>query len=218
MMLPDMMVSGTPPAKLAKALAVIADALHAEFEATRQIAPDKSKESCVLSSATVREFLFRIGFRDVEVRPCFAFMRAFRGDTELHSMGIGQDGIDGERDPHRPGYWRGHMVAVVPSAGYLIDTTLFRAATRPAFAGLPGMFAVPLLDLPPDVGEVRIRNLRPLAFEKMQRPDDESVTLDLFWLDQPENRSWKAGPDYQRRDWRLRVAARLVERFGNWRD
>lgn len=215
MILGDMMVAGTPPAKLLKALAVIADSLHDEFGRHRLTAPDKTKESCVLASAAVREFLFRIGFVDVEIRPCFCFLRACRGDDELHSMGIGDDELTPVRDPQRPGYWRGHMVAVVPSAGYLIDTTLYRAATRPAFAGLPGMFAVPLLD-PADVADARIRNLPPLAFEQMKRPNDETETIDMFWLDQPQNRSWKDGPDYRRRDWRVAVARRLVQQFGQW--
>ena len=50
MQLGDMQVIGSPPAKLAKALAVIADTPHPAFAHDPRITPGIWKESCVLCS------------------------------------------------------------------------------------------------------------------------------------------------------------------------
>src|SRR5688572_10816402 len=80
MQLGDMEVGGQPPAKLVKALATIASGLHPAFDALPWIAPGKSKNSCVLTSLAIREFLFRIGYGDARVVPCLATVRAFLPD------------------------------------------------------------------------------------------------------------------------------------------
>ena len=53
MQLGEMQVIGSPPAKLAKALAVIADTLHPAFAHDPRITPGISKESCVLCSQSM---------------------------------------------------------------------------------------------------------------------------------------------------------------------
>ena len=53
MQLGEMQVIGSPPAKLGKALAVIADTLHPAFAHDPRITPGISKESCVLCSQSM---------------------------------------------------------------------------------------------------------------------------------------------------------------------
>ena len=207
MKLGDMQVVGAPPAKLLKALAVISEALHPTFDAQRWIAHSgKTKESCVISSLAVRDFLFKIGFRDVEARPVFTVMRSLKDGTAVHSLGIGDESPRGSKA--LPGRWVGHMAVVIPSAGYLVDTTLY-PAVRPAWPWLPGMIALPLAD----EGNI-VFGMKPLA--GFQTPTGTGEAFDAIWLDQPANNLWRKGGDAAR--WRREAAvAALVARFGSWR-
>lgn len=207
MKLGDMQVLGQPPAQFLKALAVIADALHASFDAQPWLSSlGKTKGSCVLSSLAVRDFLFAIGFKDVEVRPVFVTMRALKGEEVVHSLGIGEP----KRGDAKalPGRWVGHMVVVVPSVGYLVDTTLY-PAQRPQWPGLPGMMAAPLFRF--DEGE-ELFGMKLIAGVRTETPDG---AFDALWLDQPWNKAWKKGPDASR--WRREaVVAALKEKFGSF--
>lgn len=219
MMLGDLCLVGEPPAKLAKALAVIADGLHRAVDDEPGMKPGVSRESCVLCSAIVREFLFRIGFRDVEVLPVFFALRARRGDEELHSLGIGHP--DSQQRKDRANRWDGHLVVVAPSAGYLIDTTLFQAR-RPIWPALPGMMAVPIVG---DDFEHPPREERPFggmtvaAGAGLTLPDSD-IEVSALWFHQPNNRGFVNGKDYQRKARRSRIADTLVQRFrlDQWRE
>lgn len=208
MMLGDLTVAGRPPAKLVKALATIASGLHSGFDALPWIAPGKSKSSCVLASLTIREFLVRIGYRDASVVPCLATVRAFLDGRQEHSLGIGR--VDpGDRAP--PGHWPGHMVVSIPSAGWLIDSTLY-PARRPQWQALPGMMAVPL-QVPP----LRVGEFDALAGLRAER--DDGGEIELMWLHQPGNRAWRQGPDAIHAERRRDVAAALTNAFQqHWRE
>lgn len=196
----DMMVSGAPPAKLIKAAAVIAEALHPNFERLSL----RSRDSCVLSSLAVRDFLFKIGFRSAEVVPVVFVIRADQDGKELHSLGIGDPydkGVDAA------GRWSGHMVARLPDEGFLIDTTLFQAA-RPQWPALPGMVLLPLAPSgQPVFGLSRISGFEMTA-------DDGRAVVGM-WLEQPRNKRWRGAPDTGKRR-REPVVGALVERFGSW--
>lgn len=202
-MVGDMSVMGRPSMRLLKALAAISGVMHQEF-AQRDGGSygEFSKGSCVMSSLTAREFLHDIGYTRSEVRPVMAVMRAHRGDAELHSLGIG---VTDQPDVARPGRWIGHMVVVVPEEGWLIDTTLYEAASRPVWAGaIGGMAAVPLMS-----ERHYARNLPVLARFAVRNGD---VTFDCLWLDNPTNKGWR-GPDAQRRHWRTPVVRKMVDAY-----
>lgn len=200
----DMSVLEMPPVDLARALAVIAEYLHAEYDAAPWIArQDKSKESCILASLAVRDFLFRAGFRDAELRACVFAIIAEKNGERLHSLGIGNPQGPDPKIKHR---WDGH--AVVTAGGWLIDTTLYQAV-RPQWPTLPGMMAMPLAkpgltfwDLPVLAG---------------LEGSDGDADIAMGWLDQPTNKSWKSAPDkLRKRHWR-EVADRLLEHWKGYR-
>jgi hypothetical protein len=201
----DMKVVGMPPAKLAKALAVIADTLHPSFNANPKIKPDHSKRSCVLCSLTVREFLTKIGFADAAVASVATFLFADRGETRLHSAGIGSP------EDHRKidGNWCGHMVVTV--AGYLIDTTLYQAM-RPQWPDLTGQIAVPLYA--PEEPEVKMFDLALLAALSITEDDYE---FNIGWCDRRINNGWRHGPDARDRLRRIPSVQAMVARFGEWK-
>ena len=119
MMLADMLVQGEPPAKFLKALAVIAARLHPLYDAEPWIVrPGRSKESCVLSSLAVRDFLWKVGLKDAEVRPVVMTIKALDGDGRQK---CGDHDMEVVRRQSVPGGdWPGHMVVAVPSPGYMI--------------------------------------------------------------------------------------------------
>lgn len=203
----DMLVAGSPPPKLLKALAAIASGLHEAFDADPRIVPGISRQSCVLCSLAIRDFLFRIGFRDAEAVPVAVAIRAFRDGKEIHSLGIGA--TDMRQATRIPGRWDGHMVAVLPSAGWLVDATLY-PARREAWRGLPGMAAVPLLKdaVARPFGLVPVAGLAGTFGEG-------DADVEVLWLEHRANRSWKDGPDASRRRREAAVAA-LAARFGAW--
>jgi hypothetical protein len=168
------------------------------------MAVNKSKESCVLCSLTVRDFLRRVGF-DANVRSVATIMRATQDDKELHSLGIGSP-----EDPRvaPEGYWTGHMVVLVDR--YLIDTTLYRAR-RPAWPDLAGMMALPIA-APQERGQ--LYGLDVITGATIG--GDDGYQFDIAWLDYRKNRSWRRGPDARDRGRREPVVRRMIERFGVW--
>jgi hypothetical protein len=207
MTLGDMVVCGTPPAKLAKALAIIADTLHPSFNANPKIKPDWSKRSCVLCSLAVSDFLQRIGFV-AGVRSVAAFMFAARGNVQLHSLGIGSP------DDHRmiDGDWVGHLVVTV--AGWMIDTTLY-PAIRPQWPYLTGQIALPLY--PPNAPVVKFGGLPMISGLSVTDTDDPDYEFCLGWCDRRDNDGWRRGPDARDRDRRVPSVEAMVARFGEWR-
>lgn len=177
----DMMITGAPEPRLLEALSVIADLLHPAYDHMAAVEKGKSKRSCVLCSLTVRDFLFRAGFRDAEVRPVATVIMEVKADDVLgHTLGIG-----GRNQADKPGHWPGHMVVHV--AGFVIDTTLYQAQ-RPVWHELPGMIAVPFT-----TGGEPIWNMPSIAHGTLDTSDGREIGL--FYLDDPKNKKWRDGPD-----------------------
>lgn len=210
----ELTVIGMPPPKLLKALAVIAANLHQFYSVIPRVKPGHSLTACILSSLTVRDFLFRIGFRDAEVAPCMFAIRAFRDGQQLHSLGIGDpDPREHSKIGKQSRGWPGHLVVKMPKHEWLIDTTLFQAR-RPQWPDLPGMLAVPL---------VESRDPAHLYYEMFPLSGvvgetDDGSQVDILWLDQPKNKWWRASPDGRDRRRREAVVDGLVTAFGEWSD
>jgi hypothetical protein len=211
----DMLVVENPPAKLTKALAVIAAYLHETWGATPMIAHvDKSKESCILASETVRRFLYRIGFKSAQIVPVCCAMRAERDGVELWSLGVGNPVHSDWPDPapRDTPAWDGHMVVVVD--GWLIDTTLY-PSRRPAWEGSPQMIAVPLLS-PGTVADKVWDHDVLTGFTGTDQVTGNEYTC--VWLDQHERTDYRDAPDFIRKHERERVVDVLVAHFGKWED
>jgi hypothetical protein len=185
--LPQLTIFGTPDDRFVAAMKVVSSHLHQLY---RPIFGEISKNSCVLASLTVRDFLFRAGFRDVELRPVRVLMRATRDDKELNSVGVGFS----HGGNSATGRWEGHMAVYSPSLDMLIDTTLFQAQ-RDQWKFLPGMIAVPLR---PAVGQQKIFDLDPITGLNIDIPED-NYSFESVWLDDPKNHSWKDAPDRSKR-------------------
>jgi hypothetical protein len=196
-----------PPAKLLKALAVIADTLHPAFDLRPDIKPFYSRRGCVISSLTVRDFLVRIGFNAI-VRPVATAIWAERDGKLLHSLAIGAP-YD-KRDVKDS--WKGHMVVTVttPDGEFLIDTTLY-PVRRPQWRELPGMMALALSDK-------RIRAWWRLEVIASAAYGVEREEVSIGWFDNPRNKSWQYGPDGRDPFRRAPVIAALIEKFGVWED
>lgn len=193
MTLGDLLIVGKPPAKFVKALAAVAAVLHPAFD---QIAvPGKSKESCVLCSLTVRDFLWKAGFKDARVVTVYLAIRAVdKGGVEIHSVGVGDHNgtvptLDNRKLPDTDAHWSGHMVVEVPSAGYLVDTTLYQTK-RPAWPDLTGMMAVPI-----ERDGAQSFSLDHIAAIRAVQPDGSMLTM--WWLAQPNER-WRGAADCER--------------------
>jgi hypothetical protein len=207
MMLGDLyVIEPYPPAKMLKALAVIADTLHPAFDMRPDIKPFYSRRGCVISSLTVRDFLLRIGF-DAIARPVATVIWAEREGKLMHSLAIGaphdKRGIEGN--------WKGHMVVTVETdvGEFLIDTTLY-PVRRPQWRDLPGMIALPL-------SSERVRSLIWWRLEMIASASYGDDVL-IGWFDNPRNKSWAYGPDGRDPFRRAPVTAALVEKFGVWKD
>jgi hypothetical protein len=184
--LQDLLVCGRPPLKLTKALAVISDMLHRTWTFDMLDGFDISKRSCVLSSLTVRDFLFQSGIHDAVVEPVFTYMEARQDGVTIHNLGIGKP----DEPASSPKHWAGHMVVVSREAGYLIDTTLYQAQ-RPQWPDLPNMIAAPLNGDGKVFGEFN-------ALGGLQIPPDVTgYSFDLAWLHTPDNVEWKRAPDVE---------------------
>lgn len=206
-------VGGVPSARLMKALAVIAADLHPAYDRERLIEPGKSKVSCVLSSLTVRDFLWKVGFKDAAVAPVYFMIQAERDGKVLHSLGVGDHEAIGQptTSPDTRRNWSGHMVALAD--GWLIDPTLYQV-NRPQWSHMPGMIAVKLEEpgwLEP------ILNHRPLV--GAQAIQDEAL-IKMLWLDQPSNQRWRTGGGDYRKERRVNVVRQLAQlhREGIWKE
>ncbi len=171
---------GRPPLAILKALAVIAAHLHPSFD---QFYEDGvSRDSCILVSTVLRDFLFRIGFTDAEVRSVSFLVERRTGDAPTHQLLVGEpDGRD------KGGRWNGHMVVI--AGGWLIDGTLYQAR-REHWDFLPGMVATPVRD------RQMIVDGRRVITGFVARQDD--TTVQGVWLDIPENKRWRTAPDIMR--------------------
>lgn len=205
MMLGDVLINdagGRPPLDLMKALAVISAYLHPTFDAYYE--DGVSKESCILVSEVLRDFLYRIGFKDVEVRSVLFWIERRTDDKATHQLIIGKPG-----EPDRNGKWNGHMVAVLPKTGWLIDCTLFQAAQRGNWQFLPGMVATPIHDLGKTPDDRKIVT----AFIWRNGADEVQGS----WIDTSENNRWRTAPDIAKGGLRERhrkaVADRLIHYF-----
>ena len=208
MIIGDLLIVGEPPLKFIKALGVIAIALHPSFD--KIVTPGKSKESCVLCSLTVRDFLWKAGFKDARVVTVYTAIRAVGVDgVEIHSLGVGDHNgtvptLGGRTLKDTPERWSGHMVVEVPSVGYMVDTTMFNMK-RPAWPDLPGMIATPI----ERDGVTRSFGLDHLACIRTEI--DDGVQLMLWWLVQPNER-WRDAPDTERHR-RLSVVKAMLRLF-----
>lgn len=168
----------TAPAELMKAFAVVAAFLHPTFN--QHYEDGQSLDSCILVSTVLRDFLFRIGFHDAEVRSVSFVITRIAADKPLHQLMIGEPGGEDKN-----GKWNGHMVVVLPKAGWLIDATLFQAQ-RDSWKFLPGMVATPIIDID-------------------KTPQGRTVTtgfavqwggdaVQAVWIETPENTRWRSAP------------------------
>lgn len=202
----EMTVFGRPESKLLKALAAISATLHPAFDESPRIVVGKSRESCVLCSLAVWEFLTRLDFK-ARVRPVTVLIKGYERSVELHSLGIGVPG-----DKEEPGRWVGHMVCEVDSGDdrYLVDTTLY-PAIRPVWPFLPPMVVVPRLK---DTVIERYWDRETIAALSL---DEGSRNVSALWIDDPRNNGWRSGPDARDKARRHHVVNSLVERFGVWK-
>ncbi len=186
--LPQLTIFGEPEDRFVAAMKIVSAHLHQRF---LPICGEASKYSCVLSSLAVRDFLFRVGFRDAVLSPVRTIIRAERGGKELKTVAIGYQDATTVKANHT---WAGHMAVCIPSLNYIVDSTLFQAQ-REAWPFLPGMLAVPLHDAERtrDIG-----GFKSISGMMFSNPDDEYV-FDIIWLDDPKNTAWKNSPDTSKR-------------------
>ena len=211
--------------KLVKAAAALAG-IHELFDELERLRyPGRSKDSCILSACTARDFLRRIGYRDAVCLPVLAMVRAFRGDNEVWSVGVGdhtamakhipgwsvQPRVDTARHGPTGMGWNGHLVAVVPSAKVFVDLTLYQLA-KPYWPSLPGMVMAATDD------QATTYEMWPgmLSLAAMSGIEDDGTKVIMAWARQPWNNSWKQAPDAHKAKNRAGVAA-LHGRVGKWR-
>lgn len=198
---------GAPPAKMWKALAVIAAHLHRSYDDVSGFAPGASKDKCLFASLAVRDFLVGIGFADATVRGCALFVYADdKQGKQLWSVGCG---VPGERDI--VGKFNGHAVVTVPSIKFMIDTTLYQAQ-RPQFVDLPGMAALPYYE--PQHGGIRALYGLPIFAHVIAEHADRDVGV--AWLDRPDL-PWKKSEDFRFKNARrISVTKALCDAFGEF--
>jgi len=203
----DMMITGRhpPPGKLLKALSILSAHMHPLYDAAGFTVPGKSKESCVLVSATAREFFYRIGFKDADFRAVAVVIWAERDGIRQHSLGIGNPG---PTPNHKADRWDGH--AIVTVGGFLVDLTLWQGI-RPQWPTLPPMMAV---ELEPPGGE-KLWNRDVLAW-RTGVDSGSGNEVAIGWLATPDRDEWRKAPDYVNKHERRKVADQLVALFGNW--
>jgi hypothetical protein len=183
-----MLVASILDQKMIDALSVIATTLHPAFDEI--VAPGKSKESCVLCSLAVRDFLFQAGWKDATCTT--VYMMIVASDVhgkEIWSLGVGDHAnipTVGPAPVDTAERWSGHMVVEVPSAGIIIDTTMFPAMREKYWPKLPGMAAV------------MINNNGPMSYGLQPvaglASDDLKGSVRVVWLRQP-NKRWQGAPD-----------------------
>ncbi|SIO49974.1 hypothetical protein SAMN05443247_06595 [Bradyrhizobium erythrophlei] len=204
----DLAVLAHPPAKMLKALAVIAARAHPAYDECSGVAAGGSKDKCLFMSLAVRDFLVEIGFADATVRSCFLYIAAddLEGN-QLWSVGIG---APGQRPT--PEKFNGHAVCTVPSLSLLIDTTIYQAV-RPQWCGSVGGMAAIRYHRP--WPSQLIHGCRSIAGAETVLPDRRVMVM---WLDRPEV-NWKREIDFRQKNERRRyVTKTLREAFGEWSD
>lgn len=196
-----MLICGQTDGRLKIALKTIALYLHPLWSFDHFEGSEISKQSCVLCSLTVRDFLFQCGFKDVKVTTVFVVMQALQNGEAIYSLGIGKP----DEKPNGPGRWPGHMVTEIPSLGVIIDTTLYQAM-RPHWPDLSGMICTPtnrngtLFDHPIMGG--------------ISTGEDNGYRFSIWWLEIAGNDGWKGTPDAERhRRRRKQVVEKLQAHF-----
>ena len=199
------------PGRLLAALGIIGTEFHPAFDRQPWLRePGYSKQSCLLTSLTVRDFLREIGFADANVRSVAAVMRAEherpRGAFARHRRArFGQ--VPGA------GRFAGHIVAVVPE----------RAAPdrHDALSGDPAAMARRAHRH--DGGALRraaIRRAHVRACAVCRRNDRRRrgrFAMTIVWLDRRDNKVWRKGGDNE--EWRrVAVLAALRERIAAGED
>lgn len=208
----DMTVAGEPdqlPARMWKALAVIADRLHPVYDELLRpegFAPGVGHDKCLFMSLAVRDFLVQIGFKDATVRGCALYIRADdHGGKELWSLGLGVPGL-----PDRDDKFNGHAVVTVPSLKLLIDTTMYQALRPHWLDSITGMAALRYHE--PWHNQMIQQRPTIAAFE-VAHPDR---TVMVAWLDRPEL-PWRKAEDYRiRHARRIAVTKALRAAFGDF--
>lgn len=213
--------------KLVKAAAALAF-MHELFDELVPLKyPGRSKDSCILSALTARDFLQRIGYRDARCEPVYVMVRAFRDEVDVWSVGVGDHAAvhqylaPGSPPPksdfarHGPTGrgWDGHLVVEVPSAKVFIDPTLCQCQ-RPVWPSLPGM----VMAATDDQAEAQEVFPRMLSMGMLAGTEDDGTRVIAAWIRQPWNNSWKQAPDAVNKANRRPVVAELHRRFGKWRE
>jgi len=204
----DLWVGDRPDEKLAQALQVIATLLHPSFDKgwmnpTAYIPPDHSKKSCILASAAVRDFLFRIGYRDAQMLSVRFWIDAKDENEELvKALNIGDPDV-----AELPDRYNGHVVVTVED--WVIDTTLYQATPREAWPNFPPMFATRRLG--PD-SKAEWFGHKVLAAGGII----EATTghhIQWGWLDYTAETDWRTAPDFREKWRRERVVDTMVAAF-----
>lgn len=183
-----MLVAAKVDGKMTDALSVIATTLHTAFDTV--VVPGKSKESCVLCSLAVRDFLWQAGWKDATCTTVYMMIVATdpKG-KEIWSLGVGDHTDIPTTVPapvDTPERWSGHMVVEVPSAGIIIDTTMYPARREKYWPKLPGMAAVMI-----DHNGPISYGLKPVAGLAADGPEG---SVRVVWLRQ-SNKRWQGAPD-----------------------
>ena len=204
----DLTVMADPPAKMWKALAVIAARLHPAYDECSGFPHGTSFDKCLFLTMVVRDFLVGIGFTDARALGCALFIIAHdRAGETIWSVGCGAPGAR-----NIPGRFNGHAVCVVPSIRLLIDPTVYQAI-RPQWAGaVTGMAAIGYHE---PWSSQMLYGRPAIAGAEMQLADRSVM---IAWADRPELR-FKHEADYRDRTERRRyIGAALRRTFGMWRD
>lgn len=199
----DLWVTDHPPERLALAIEIIGLYLHQAYAAERRIGEGLSQKSCILMAATVRDFLYRVGFRDAQVRPVVFFIEAIRNDEVIKQLGIGNP----EGPQKREDAFDGHMI--VTAEGWLIDPTLFHATPREQWPTFPTMMAQPLFKGDPAIEWFGLPVLTGGAVPE----NDQGNLVRWAWLDQPINTDYLTSGDWRKKFKRERVTDLMVRIF-----
>lgn len=211
------------PAKLIKACVALS-AMHELFDALVPVKyPGRSKDSCILSALTARDFLQRIGFADAKVAPVYVMIRAWKEGREVHSVCVGdhdrvrphvilpESPTDHARHGPTGKGWDGHLVVEVPSAAAFIDATAYQLQ-RPHWPSMPGIVCAPI-----DSDGVEVFPGMP-ALGLLRGDEADGTEVFAGWIRQPWNQRWKQAPDAVNKAMRKPVVAALHQHFGKWRD
>ncbi len=199
----DMLILPSANERFQAALSVVAKHLHSTWAFDHFEGGEISKQSCVLASLTVKDFLFKCGFHDAKVTPVFTIMIARLHGKQIHSLGIGKP----DEKPLSKGSWPGHMVVEIPSQNVIVDTTLY-PAMRPHWPALPGMICTTIN------GDGSIMYDYPILTGIGLSKDESGYDFSVWWLRTEHNTSWKKAPDaINLRRRRKQVVEKLFHHF-----